>query len=662
MSNLRQIYLLGILVVLLQIAFLWRVHDIGGQSLWHDEGNTYVQTTRTFVEIADNAGRDIHPPLYYWLIAIWTRLMGDSETGLRSLSLFASIITVAVTYAIGKRLFGIAPAVLAMIFISLNTFSIYYAQEARMYALLALLGALAMWQFVRFFASAEGDDIPIGQTAPSTSSQNHITMPKLRRDVQMGIGLAVINTIGLYTHYAYPLVMLTQAVFAILWFGADGLRIIGEKSSFTPLLRHIITYIGLNGITIILFIPQLPTALHQLGGWGQAASLMPSSIVIPTILAYLSVGITLGMGLHIAIIFFLLFALLQLPNEPRRMWWKVGLPVGWVAISIGVFLVLGLYREPNLKFLLPAQVGFALWMGRGVWELWTLKPRREKRHMEYIPKLAAGVGFISVVVLHINGISPLYTDFRRDDYRGIATSIMTSEHEGDAIILSAPNQAEVFRYYYKGDIPIYELPRGLGGDDRATADEMMAIINTHKRVFAVFWAQSERDPNNIVEGMLDTLTYEADGRWYGGVRLVRYIMPIQFSQMTDIDIQFGEHIHLVSYALSRDDLRTGDVLQILLQWRADATMNTRYKVFIQLIDDAGQVVAQRDAEPSGWNRPTITWKQDEIIADQHALIIPNDLTASHYTLIVGLYNADNPLERLPVGATDYFILAEFTLQ
>jgi hypothetical protein len=548
--------------------------------------------------------------------------------------------------------------VLAMIFISLNTFSIYYAQEARMYALLALLGALAMWQFVRFFDPAEGYDI----TAHPTSSQNHIAVPKLRRDVQIGIGLAVINTIGLYTHYAYPLVMLTQAVFAILWFGADGLRIIGEKSSFTPLLRHIITYIGLNGITIILFIPQLPTALHQLSGWGQAASLMPSSIVIPTILAYLSVGITLGMGLHIAIIFFLLFALLQLPNEPRRMWWKVGLPVGWVVISIGVFLALGLYREANLKFLLPAQVGFALWMGRGVWELWTLKPRHENRHVEYIPKLAAGVGFISVIVLHINGIPPLYTDFRRDDYRGIATSIMTDAHDGDAIILSAPNQAEVFRYYYRGDIPIYELPRGLGGDDRATADEMMTIINRHKRVFAVFWAQSERDPNNIVEGMLDTLTYEADGRWYGGVRLVRYIMPIQFSQMTDADILFGEHIHLVGYALSHDDLLAGDVLQILLQWRADATMNTRYKVFIQLIDDAGQVVAQRDAEPSGWNRPTITWKQDEIIADQHALIIPNDLTASHYILIVGLYNADNPLERLPVGATDYFILAEFTLQ
>ncbi|MCL4252869.1 MAG: hypothetical protein KJ043_03705, partial [Anaerolineae bacterium] len=471
-----------------------------------------------------------------------------------------------------------------------------------------------------------------------------------------------INTIGLYTHYSYPLVMLTQGILALLWFGADGLRAYREKSSFMPLLRHIGVYIALNIATIVLFLPQLPTALNQLGGWGQADALLSPQLAIGTILAYLSVGITLGTGLHIAIVFFLLFALLQLPNEPRRMWWKVGLPAGWVALSVGLFMALGLYREANLKFLLPAQVGFALWMGRGVWEVWTLKPRRDNRNLEYIPKLAAGVGFFSVIVVFINGISPLYTDFRRDDYRQIATIIMTEARDGDAIILSAPNQAEVFRYYYTGNIPIYELPRGLGGDDVATADEMTMIINQHERVFAVFWAQNERDPNNIVEGMLDSLTYEADGAWYGGVRLVRYVMPIEFSDMTETDIRFGDAIHLVSYALSTDTLIAGDVVQILLQWRTDALIETRYKVFIQLLDNTGYVVTQRDAEPSAWNRPTITWQIGEIIHDQHALLIPNNLTASHYTLIVGLYNADNPQARLPVNTSDYFILAKFTLQ
>jgi hypothetical protein len=191
---------------------------------------------------------------------------------------------------------------------------------------------------------------------------------------------------------------------------------------------------------------------------------------------------------------------------------------------------------------------------------------------------------------------------------------------------------------------------------------METIITSHQRIFAVFWAQNERDPNNIVEGALDSQTYEADAQWYGGVRLVRYIAPFVFDSLTPADVTFGEDIRLLGYALSGNTLVGGDVLQVYMEWTTDTLIETRYKVFIQLIDDAGDVIIQRDAEPSAWNRPTTTWEIGEIITDQHALIIPNNLPQTHYTLIVGLYNADNPQERLAVGATDYFILAEFTLQ
>ncbi|HRF97305.1 MAG TPA: hypothetical protein PLZ51_18985, partial [Aggregatilineales bacterium] len=254
-----------------------------------------------------------------------------------------------------------------------------------------------------------------------------------------GVALAILNAIGLYIHYSYPLVMLTQGILALLWFGAEGLRAYRQKTPFSPLLRHVAIYIGINLATIALFLPQLPTALTQLGGWGQADSLLSLQVAIATLLAYLSVGITVGTGLSTAILFLLIFALLQLPNEPRRMWWKVALPVFWVAISMVLFLALGLYREANLKFLLPAQIGFALWMGRGVWELWTLKPRREGKNLEYIPKLAAGMALFSIIILYVNSVPPLYSDFRRDDYQTIAQLIMTDEREGDAIILSAQN-------------------------------------------------------------------------------------------------------------------------------------------------------------------------------------------------------------------------------
>ncbi|MEO8612284.1 MAG: hypothetical protein ABI690_30595, partial [Chloroflexota bacterium] len=85
---------LGVLAVLL-IAFFLRFHNLGVQSFWNDEGSSYVQATRSFADIASNAARDIHPPGYYWLLAIWRQFSGDSEFGLRALSAFASLLTVA---------------------------------------------------------------------------------------------------------------------------------------------------------------------------------------------------------------------------------------------------------------------------------------------------------------------------------------------------------------------------------------------------------------------------------------------------------------------------------------------------------------------------------------------------------------------------------------
>ncbi|HRL14426.1 MAG TPA: glycosyltransferase family 39 protein, partial [Aggregatilineales bacterium] len=133
---------LALAVVLLAAGL--RLHLLGAQSLWNDEGSSYVQATRTFSAIADNAARDIHPPGYYWMLAAWRALTGESEFALRALSAFASIMTVALTYAIGRRLMNPWAGVFAAALVALNTFAIYYAQEARMYALLALWAAGAV--------------------------------------------------------------------------------------------------------------------------------------------------------------------------------------------------------------------------------------------------------------------------------------------------------------------------------------------------------------------------------------------------------------------------------------------------------------------------------------------------------------------------------------
>ena len=388
-----------------------------------------------------------------------------------------------------------------------------------------------------------------------------------------------------------------------------------------------------------------------------------------TILGWFTLGVTYTVvdSSWIAVgLFLLLFGLFVV--RPARDLWRVLLPVLWVVLPVGLFLALGLFRPANLKFLLPAQVGFALWLGRGVWVLWHLRAARRGRvknsPMHYLPAVAALVVVIALGGNLWRGLEPLYhhADFQRADYRGIVADITVRLRPGDAVILDAPNQEEVFRYYFTADAPVYPLPRGLGGDDVATRAEVEALIGDHERIFAVFWGEAERDPNRVVETTLDSQAFEAADQWYGDVRLVRYSTPRPMTIAQDVGVLFGDSITLERFALSDDSLAAGDVLQLRLDWRTDAPLDTRYKVFVQLLDSEGRLVAQRDSEPGGGLALTTTWPVGETIADNHALIIPNDLPQTHYALIIGLYDSDDPQQRLYAGETDHLILSDIHIE
>src|SRR5204863_4783594 len=123
------------------------------------------------------------------------------------------------------------------------------------------------------------------------------------------------------------------------------------------------------------------------------------------------------------------------------------------ALPIVLFLALGMYRQANLKLLLPAEIGLALWIGRGTWMLWRLgrylkSPQSGSGRLavrgfsrSVIPRLAAGVGLFSLAASLYAGLGPFYSNpaFRRADYRGLVSVISANLRPGDAIILDAPN-------------------------------------------------------------------------------------------------------------------------------------------------------------------------------------------------------------------------------
>src|SRR5215468_10772249 len=141
---------LPFLIVFLAAAL--RLHWLGHQSLWNDEGNTLRLVERSIPDLLVAASRDIHPPGYYLALKAWWALTGESEFALRSFSAFMGVLTVACVYALGRSLFASGVGVLASLLVALNAFSVYYSQEARMYAMLALVAAAAMLVFIRWTA------------------------------------------------------------------------------------------------------------------------------------------------------------------------------------------------------------------------------------------------------------------------------------------------------------------------------------------------------------------------------------------------------------------------------------------------------------------------------------------------------------------------------
>ncbi|MGD8807548.1 MAG: glycosyltransferase family 39 protein [Chloroflexota bacterium] len=115
---------------------------------------------------------------------------------------------------------------------------------------------------------------------------------------------------------------------------------------------------------------------------------------------------------------------------------------------------------------------------------------------------------------------------------------------------------------------------------------------------------------------------------------------------------FGGRAELVGYSLDRDP-SDAQALGVTLVWRGLAEMTESYRVFVHLVDDAGQIIAQSDAEPAGWRRPTTGWAVGEYIVDQHVIQLPGDPLPDDLRLLIGLYEAQSR-DRLVTGGGDFF--------
>ena len=118
--------------------------------LWLDEALSVRIASLGFSDMVEALRHDGHPSLYYLLLGGWMDVFGDSNGAARALSGVASLATVPVLWAIGRRRSPRLATVAGVVALT-SPYLLRYGTEARMYALLTFLVAAAWLAVERAF-------------------------------------------------------------------------------------------------------------------------------------------------------------------------------------------------------------------------------------------------------------------------------------------------------------------------------------------------------------------------------------------------------------------------------------------------------------------------------------------------------------------------------
>jgi hypothetical protein len=203
---------LPIVVALTVLGAALRFATLDRQSFWLDELVTVSLLDRGLGDVLHEIPRTEATPFVYYVAAwAWGTVFGLGEIGLRSLSALAGTATIPVAYGAGAVLVTRRAGLVAAALVAVNPFLVWYSQEARSYALLALLGAATVLSFGHALGGS-------------------------RRWLA---GWAVLSALAIATHYFAVFLVVPEAVWLLIRLRASRSAVLATLVPSAVLLAHV---------------------------------------------------------------------------------------------------------------------------------------------------------------------------------------------------------------------------------------------------------------------------------------------------------------------------------------------------------------------------------------------------------------------------------------
>ena len=442
-----------------------RLHDLAAESLWLDEAFSITIARVSPDYIVEMTAQDVHPPLYYFLLYVWMGILGSSEWDARLLSVVLSLVTVIVAAVAGGRIFGRRTGLIAAGLLAVAPFQVEYAQEARMYAMLALLGTVATWCLFEVY-------VRVSPGAPPTAALGGAPGP--RSAAGWLLAYIVVTAMLTYTQVHSLFVLAAHAAVVAIDLARRSRRALPFAARWA----------GAQVAVLLAFLPWLPTFVGQVshvqsGFWIPAPDWTALSAAL---VAYAGSERLLWLAAPLA-----LAGLWRAWREPDPMpaivvtAWLIGplvLPFVLSLIGSSIFLP---------KYTIASSVAFTLLAANGVGAM---------------PRLAQ-VAVLSVVIgLSLQALAPYYTGVRKDDWRTAVRQVERRARPGDVVVFY-PFYTKIAydMYETRPDVARVPFPRHAeSASDEAVVEMIDPLVTDAGRVWLVTMSFDPRKPL-IVEAL-----------------------------------------------------------------------------------------------------------------------------------------------------------------
>jgi uncharacterized membrane protein YqjE len=638
-----------LLLGLILLAFARVTWALGAKNFWWDESLSLQRAEQALWPLirgelvlkdgfSDLLTIDQHPFFSFLFQALLIRLAGIDEFVLRFPAAAAATLLTPALWSLGRRLAytGAVPPSTpywAALLAAINPFYLWYGQEARPYALWALLAVLSTDLLLRLLAHKP-----------------------IRPAKGVGYGAALVAFLA--THYLAVFLIPLHGLILFAHWARENLRR------------------ALTGLTVLAVVGGAAAliAIWQLlrPGAGDNLDRITLGVLISDLLNAFSMGLSVNIndvwGLDLLFgALALLAAGWGLRNRARLLAGGWILPL-FVLIPVCVLLVINIVRPAymNARHLSLISGGFLLLVASGLGVLHRWRPWLAG--LIALP-LVIGAGYSTVNYFTL----PQYD---KDHYAELGDYLREQLLPGDVLLLNPPSSWRIFRYY----LPLEQLDQAQArGQEIAyysvpllnrSWEDTFAQMERSRQSFRRIWhANSGTHPyfdlERQIEGWLDEHLFEFDSeRFFSPNSIVALEMylpaapvhegpPDQVPMQHRVDVGFGDQIHLVGYDLGQP-LGPGFSVPVTLYWVVSARPDQRYKYILRLVetqaDGSLREVATTEREPYEGIAATLYWDPGKTIIE-YSKLPPEagqvDLASGRYHLTLQLYHAET-LAKLPL--------------